>query len=155
MKKQMQIIHKKEKRRFMYTLQTSACFDSAHFLKGYEGKCSNIHGHRWTVEVTVASEDIEKEGQIRGMVVDFKNLKEDLSRLADELDHSLVIEEGSLKEKTKEALLDEEFQIIELPFRPTAENLAEYFYDEMEEKEYQVVLVKVYETPNNCAGYSR
>ncbi|MBD8973892.1 MAG: 6-carboxytetrahydropterin synthase QueD, partial [Clostridiales bacterium] len=32
---------------------------------------------------------------------------------------------------------------------------AEYFYDELEDMEYQVVLVKVYETPNNCAGYSR
>ncbi len=139
----------------MYTLQTSASFDSAHFLKGYEGKCSNIHGHRWTVEVTVASENVEEEGQIRGMVVDFKTLKDDLNALVDELDHSLVIEEGSLKEKTKEALLEEAFRIVELPFRPTAENLAEYFYDEMEEKDYQVVLVKVYETPNNCAGYSR
>ncbi|MBQ4058967.1 MAG: 6-carboxytetrahydropterin synthase QueD [Lachnospiraceae bacterium] len=139
----------------MYTLQTSASFDSAHFLKGYEGKCSNIHGHRWNVEVTVAAENVEEEGQIRGMIVDFATLKQDLKELADELDHSLVIEEGSLKEKTKEALLEEEFRIVELPFRPTAENLAEYFYDEMEEKDYQVVLVKVYETPNNCAGYSR
>ncbi|MGN0495196.1 MAG: 6-carboxytetrahydropterin synthase QueD [Lachnospiraceae bacterium] len=139
----------------MYTLQTNACFDSAHFLKGYEGKCSNIHGHRWMVEVTVASEDVEKEGQIRGMIVDFKTLKNDLKSLADELDHKLIIEEGSLKEKTKEALLSEEFSIVEVPFRPTAENLAKYFYDEMEEKNYQVVLVKVYETPNNCAGYSR
>jgi len=139
----------------MYTLQTNACFDSAHFLKGYEGKCSNIHGHRWMVEATVASEEVEEEGQIRGMVVDFKTLKEDLKRLADELDHSLVIEEGSLREVTKNALLEEGFCIVELPFRPTAENLAEYFYNAMEEKEYQVVLVKVYETPNNCAGYSR
>lgn len=139
----------------MYTLQTNASFDSAHFLKGYEGKCSNIHGHRWTIEVTVASEDLEEEGQIRGMVVDFKTLKEDLNNLADELDHSLVIEEGSLKETTKNALLDEEFRIVELPFLPTAENLAEYFFDEMEDKGYQVVLTKVYETPNNCAGYSR
>lgn len=139
----------------MYTLQTSACFDSAHFLKDYEGKCSNIHGHRWTVEVTVASEDVEKEGQIRGMLVDFKTLKADLKELTELLDHSLVIEEDSLKEKTKEALLEEGFSVVELPFRPTAENLAKYFYDEMEEKEYQVVLVKVYETPNNCAGYSR
>lgn len=139
----------------MYTLQTSASFDSAHFLKGYEGKCSNIHGHRWLVEVTVASEEVVWEGQSRGMVVDFKILKEDLKELADNFDHSLVIEEGSLKESTKEALLEEEFCIVELPFRPTAENLAEYFYDAMEEKDYQVVLVKVYETPNNCAGYSR
>lgn len=139
----------------MYTLQTSSSFDSAHFLKDYEGKCRNIHGHRWTVEVTVAAEEVAEEGQIRGMVVDFKTLKDDLNELTDELDHSLVIEEGSLKEKTKEALLEEEFRIVEMPFRPTAENLAEYFYDEMEEKEYQVVLVKVFETPNNCAGYSR
>ncbi|MCM1157303.1 MAG: 6-carboxytetrahydropterin synthase QueD [Bacteroidales bacterium] len=139
----------------MYTLQTSANFDSAHFLKGYEGKCRNIHGHRWLIEATVAAEQLEKDGQNRGMVVDFKTLREDLNRLAEELDHSLVIEEESIREKTKEALLEEGFRIVEVPFRPTAENLAKYFYDELEEREYQVILVKVYETPNNCAGYSR
>ena len=139
----------------MYTLQTNASFDSAHFLKGYQGKCSNIHGHRWTIEVTVASDEVEADGQIRGLIVDFKTLKNDLKDLVDEFDHKFIIEEGSLKEKTKEALLEEDFAIVELPFRPTAENLAKYFYDRMEEKEYQVVLVKVYETPNNCAGYSR
>ena len=139
----------------MYTLQTSACFDSAHFLKGYHGKCSNIHGHRWTVDVTVASDEVEAQGQTRGMVVDFKTLKSDLKELAEALDHSLIIEENSFRAKTKEALLEEDFAIVELPFRPTAENLAKYFYDEMEGKDYQVVLVKVYETPNNCAGYSR
>lgn len=139
----------------MYTLQTNASFDSAHFLKGYEGKCSNIHGHRWQVEVTVASEDVEAEGPIRGMIVDFKTLKEDLKSLADAFDHKLIIEEGSLRDTTKEALKEEGFAMVELPFRPTAEQLAEYFYDKMEEKNYQVVLVKVYETPNNCAGYSR
>lgn len=138
----------------MYTLQTSACFDSAHFLKGYEGKCSNIHGHRWRVEVTVASEDVAIEGQERGMVVDFKLLKETLTELTEELDHSLVIEDGSLRENTRAALLEEGFRIVELPFRPTAENLAAYFYHEIENKGYQVVLVKVYETPNNCAAYS-
>ena len=40
----------------MYQLTTHASFDSAHFLSGYEGKCSNIHGHRWKLEVTVQSE---------------------------------------------------------------------------------------------------
>ena len=103
----------------------------------------------------MASEEVEQEGQICGMVVDFKTLKEELNQLADGLDHSLIIEEGSLKEKTKEALAEENFRMVELPFRPTAENLAEYFFNRMEEREYQVVLVKVYETPNNCAGYSR
>ena len=138
----------------MYTLQTSACFDSAHFLKGYEGKCSNIHGHRWQVETTVASEDVHEEGQDRGMVVDFKILKETLMELTENLDHSLIIEKGSLKENTRLALLEEGFRLVELPFRPTAENLATYFYHEMESKGYRLVLVKVYETPNNCAAYS-
>ena len=138
----------------MYTLQTSACFDSAHFLKGYEGKCSNIHGHRWRVEATVAAEEVAEEGQERGMVVDFKVLKEALSALTEEFDHSLIIEAGSLKEETKKALLGEEFRLLELPFRPTAENLARYFYEKIEKQGYEVMLVKVYETPNNCASYT-
>lgn len=138
----------------MYTLQSSADFDSAHFLKGYNGKCSNIHGHRWKVEITVASEELEKEGQTRGMVVDFKTLKDDLGSLCDELDHCLIIEENSLKEKTLEALNDEGFKIVSVDFRPTAENFAKYFYIMMEDKGYNVILAKVYETPNNCAGYS-
>ena len=72
----------------MYQLTTHASFDSAHFLSGYEGKCSNIHGHRWKLEVTVQSETLEQTGQIRGMVVDFGQLKDCLlytSDVADEL----------------------------------------------------------------------
>ena len=137
----------------MYQLTTHASFDSAHFLAGYQGKCSNLHGHRWKLEVTVSSEKLEEEGQIRGMVVDFGELKKDVKDLADEFDHCLIIETGSLKEKTMEALAEEDFRIIQVDFRPTAENFAKYFYDRMKEKEYQVCLVKVYETPNNMAEY--
>ena len=82
----------------MYQLTTHASFDSAHFLSGYEGKCSNIHGHRWKLEVTVQSETLEQTGQIRGMVVDFGQLKDDIKKLADEFDHSLIIEDGTLKD---------------------------------------------------------
>ena len=96
----------------MYQLTTHASFDSAHFLSGYEGKCSNIHGHRWKLEVTVQSEILEQTGQIRGMVVDFGQLKDDIKKLADEFDHSLIIEEGTLKEKTVEALKEENFKMI-------------------------------------------
>ena len=137
----------------MYQLTTHASFDSAHFLAGYQGKCSNLHGHRWKLEVTVSSEELEGEGQIRGMVVDFGELKNDVKDLADEFDHCLIIETGSLKEKTMEVLAEEDFRIIQVDFRPTAENFAKYFYDRMKEKEYQVCQVKVYETPNNMAGY--
>ncbi len=138
----------------MYTLKTCASFDSAHFLKGYEGKCSNIHGHRWTVEIEVTSENLEQVGQCRGMIVDFSTLKTDLAALVDNLDHSLIVEVGSLKDKTLESLEEEGFRIIHVGFRPTAENFAEYFYNHMKEKGYKVAKTTVYETPNNCATYS-
>ncbi len=137
----------------MYQLTTHASFDSAHFLSGYEGKCRNLHGHRWKLEVTVSSEKLAEEGQIRGMIVDFGELKRDVKNLADEFDHCLIVERGTLKEKTMKALKEEEFRIIQVEFRPTAENFARYFYERMKELGYQVSLVKVYETPNNMAGY--
>ena len=64
------------------SVTTHASFDSAHFLSGYEGKCSNIHGHRWKLEVTVQSETLEQTGQIRGMVVDFGQLKDDIKKIS-------------------------------------------------------------------------
>lgn len=137
----------------MYTLTTNSSFDSAHFLSGYEGKCSNIHGHRWKVEIEVGNESLSTEGQIRGMIIDFSDLKKDLKKLTDKLDHCLIIEKGSLKKKTLEALLEEDFKIVQVDFRPTAENFAKYFYDEMKKIGYKVVKATVFETPNNCASY--
>ena len=46
----------------MYALKTQAHFDSAHFLHGYDGKCKNIHGHRWTVEAEITGETLQKDG---------------------------------------------------------------------------------------------
>ncbi|MBQ8912992.1 MAG: 6-carboxytetrahydropterin synthase QueD [Lachnospiraceae bacterium] len=137
----------------MYTLKTRSGFDSAHFLKGYDGKCSNIHGHHWSVEIVVGSDSLSEDEQIRGMVVDFSELKKDLREITDGLDHSLIIERGSLKDKTMEALTEENFKIVELDMRPTAENFAKYFYDLMSDKGYKVIESVVYETKNNCAGY--
>ncbi len=137
----------------MYTLKTRSGFDSAHFLKGYDGKCSNIHGHHWSVEIIVGSDVLSSDEQTRGMVVDFSELKKDLREITDGLDHSLIIEKGSLKDKTMEALKEENFKIVELDMRPTAENFAKYFYDLMSDKGYKVIESVVYETKNNCAGY--
>lgn len=138
----------------MYTLETKASFDSAHFLWGYEGKCSNIHGHRWTIKVSICGDELDEDKQTRGMLVDFGTLKNDVKELADSLDHCLIIEKGSLKDKTKDALMEENFKIVELPFRPTAENLAKYVYYAMAAKGYKVLTAYVYETPNNVAAYS-
>ena len=138
----------------MYILKTEHSFDSAHFLAGYEGKCSNIHGHRWKVEVEVMTEKLNTDKQLNGMYVDFSTLKEDLRKMVDELDHSLIIERGSLREITFKALTEEGFRILEFDFRPTAENFAKYFYDRVKEAGYCVKMITVYETPTNAASYT-
>lgn len=137
----------------MYKLKTKVSFDSAHFLKDYDGKCSNIHGHRWTVEIEVGAETLEHDTQNRGMVVDFSNLKKDLREIADYFDHSLIMETGSLRQATEDALIAENLRIVKVDFRPTAENFAKYIYDEMTSRGYKVIEASVYETPNNVASY--
>ena len=136
----------------MYQLTTEHSFDSAHFLAGYDGKCGNLHGHRWRVLLTVQSETLREDRQQKGMCVDFAELKKDLRTELDALDHVLIIEQGSLRESTMKALQEEKFQVVE-PFRPTAENFARYFYELFTLKGYPVAKVEVYETPNNSAVY--
>lgn len=137
----------------MYVIRVEHSFDSAHFLSGYNGKCSNIHGHRWKVEVEVSNQELVSDGQSKGMVVDFSNLKNDFKEILDYYDHSLIIEEGSLKEKTLKCLLEENFKVVEVKFRPTAENFSHFFYNIILERGYQVRRVTVYETPTNSASY--
>lgn len=137
----------------MYQLTTEHSFDSAHFLAEYDGKCGNLHGHRWRVLLTVQSETLREDRQQKGMCVDFAELKKDLRTELDALDHVLIIEQGSLRESTMKALQEEKFQVVEMPFRPTAENFARYFYELFTLKGYPVAKVEVYETPNNSAVY--
>lgn len=137
----------------MYILKTEKSFDSAHFLAGYEGKCRNIHGHRWSVEIEVKSEELVKDGQLRGMCVDFSTLKDQLEQETDFFDHALIIEKGALMDKTMEMLKEEKFNLKVVDFRPTAENFAKYFYARFKELGYEVNKAIVYETPSNCAIY--
>lgn len=129
----------------MYILNTEASFDAAHFLTNYNGKCKNIHGHRWRVVLSISGEPTN------GMVVDFNEVKKDLKELCDYFDHSFIVEKDSLKKELFD-MLNEEFLLRVVPFRTTAENFSKYFYDELSKK-YEVVEVMVYETPNNCARY--
>ena len=98
-------------------------------------------------------EELKDDIQHKGMYVDFGELKKDLRDLADSMDHALIIEKNSLKETTLEALKSENFRIIELDFRPTAENMAKYFYEKIKKLGYNMKAVTVYETPVNSATY--
>ncbi len=137
----------------MYGLKTESSFDAAHFLTDYHGKCENLHGHRWRVVAYLAQPQLHTEGTNKDMVLDFGEFKSALRDLTEELDHSFIVEEGSLKPKTLACLEEEGFTLSMMPFRTTAENLARYFYQRLAQQNLPVSQIEVYETPNNCAIY--
>lgn len=129
----------------MHLITSESSFDAAHFLTNYEGKCKNIHGHRWRVVVTI-------KGELTNcMLVDFGDFKKDIKDLCDYFDHSFIVEKGSLDKKLFD-LLNKQFVLRVVEFRTTAENFSKYIFEEMSKK-YSVKEVCVYETPNNCARY--
>ena len=137
----------------MYELIAEGHFDSAHFLHGYHGKCENLHGHRWRVVATFSSDGLVADGDMRDMVMDFSVAKHAVAEVCDSLDHTLLVEEGTLAPATVEALEAETFSLTMLPFRTTAENLAHYVFERLAAAGLPVVAVEVDETPNNRAVY--
>lgn len=129
----------------MHLITSESSFDAAHFLTNYEGKCKNIHGHRWRVVVTIKGE------LTNGMLVDFGDFKKDIKDLCDYFDHSFIVEKGSLDKKLFD-LLNKQFVLRVVEFRTTAENFSKYIFEEMSKK-YSVKEVCVYETPNKRARY--
>ena len=59
----------------MYGLKTESAFDAAHFLSDYDGKCENLHGHRWRVIAWIEVDELQTSGQEKDMVVDFGDFK--------------------------------------------------------------------------------
>jgi 6-pyruvoyltetrahydropterin/6-carboxytetrahydropterin synthase len=121
---------------FMVTVQ--AHYDSAHFLRNYRGKCEQLHGHRYVVELALASAELDAAG----IAFDFVEVKRHLRGLADRLDHT---------------------NLNELPpfdtLEPSAENQAKFFYDEMKrllppKMSDAIVYTRVWETPTQWAQYT-
>lgn len=137
----------------MYGLKTESAFDAAHFLSDYDGKCENLHGHRWRVIAWIEVDELQTSGQEKDMVVDFGDFKRALRSLAAQFDHMFIVEEGSLAPETIAALESETFKLLVVPWRTTRENFARHFFDELVEMGFPVTRVEVDETPNNCAYY--
>ena len=139
----------------MYSLKTESSFDAAHFLSEYDGKCENLHGHRWRVVAYLEAESLGDKGQGKDMVLDFGDFKKALRQLTEAWDHSFIVEEGSLMPQTIKCLEEESFSLSVVPFRTTAENFAHYFFDQLAAQGLPVSQVDVYETPGNCAIYRK
>ena len=139
----------------MFILKNEIQFDTAHYLSGYEGKCSNIHGHRYRLVVELASETLQPSGQCRGMVADFGDVKKEMQRIAERYDHKLLIEDNQDGRAVAEALskVPNQFAIVMVPYRPTAEEMSRDIYQQMKTAGYPVYSVELYETPTNSCKY--
>jgi 6-pyruvoyltetrahydropterin/6-carboxytetrahydropterin synthase len=61
-------------------------FDSSHFLRGYQGKCANMHGHTWHVQAEIEGQPTSPEG----FVMDFAELKQKVAEVVAPLDHKCL-----------------------------------------------------------------
>ncbi len=95
----------------MYYLRVEDDFSSAHQLRGYKGKCENLHGHNWRVLAVLCGEKLDS----LGMLMDFGDVKKLLKTLMDRLDHKFLNETAP-------------FDAV----NPTSENLARHLFEELD-----------------------
>jgi 6-pyruvoyltetrahydropterin/6-carboxytetrahydropterin synthase len=95
----------------MFEIRVEHSFPAGHMLRGYQGKCANPHGHNYRIQVTVAGERLNEIG----LLADFGDIKRVLREIADRLDHMFLNDLPEFASRN-----------------PSAENIALYFYEEME-----------------------
>ena len=121
----------------MYKIVVLSHFSGAHRLRYLHGKCEELHGHNWKVEVSVAARRLNKGG----IVIDFQVLKKKVEKILKSLDHTFL---------------------NDLPYfsrrEPSSENIAKYIFDRLkaELKGHPAVLKEVtaWESETSCATYS-
>jgi len=118
----------------MYSLKVEGSFSSAHNLRGYKGKCEDLHGHNWRVQITVKSNQLDNIG----MVLDFKFLKKKLNSCLEEMDHKYLNKLVYFKK-----------------VNPTSENIAKYIYNKLVTQILMLESVTVWENSTSCATYEK
>ena len=112
-------------------------FSSAHQLRGYRGKCENLHGHNYRIEIYARGRELDKTG----LLVDFVELKAAADEVVNYLDHRNINELPPFDEE----------------LNPSAENLARYILERVSsrvgDERVQVYKVRCFETPTSVATY--
>ncbi|MEN8191447.1 MAG: 6-carboxytetrahydropterin synthase [Bacteroidota bacterium] len=124
-------------------------WEMAHRLQCHKGKCFNLHGHSYKLQ-------IEFEGKVdeqTGMVLDYFDVKDIVAPIVDKLDHTVVVWEKDTE--LIEMLKKLNSAHVILPFETTAENLVGYFLNEVSKADLPIeinkIKVRVCETENSHA----
>ena len=121
----------------MFEVSVEDTFAAGHALRNYRGKCENVHGHNYKVEVTFSGPELDSAG----LLVDFVMVKRWMQTVIDRLDHHFLNDVAP-------------FDVL----NPSAENMAKYFYEEISAGLGQGALatlrqVRIWETDTTCATY--
>lgn len=114
----------------MLTITRKLEFDAGHRIPDHKSQCRNLHGHRYTLELTLTGNVIEADGNSdNGMIMDFSDIKSLAKQhLVDVWDHAfLVYENDHAVRKFLESLPDHKTVVIDRI--PTVENLAKVAFD--------------------------
>jgi 6-pyruvoyltetrahydropterin/6-carboxytetrahydropterin synthase len=121
----------------MYEVTIKRSFSAAHLLREIGGKCEELHGHNFWVEVSIAGPCLNDED----VLIDFRVAKRWAEEVLDQLDHKYLNEL-------------EYFQNI----NPSSEEIARFVYEKVDEKAQQAKVklsrVTIWESENSCVSYS-
>ena len=131
-------------------------FDMAHMLDGHDGKCKNLHGHTYKLQVEVAG-DLHQAGAKSGMVMDYSDLKAIVkTHILDEMDHAFIYDTTSERETKVAKLLQElNSKTFGMPVRTTAEQMAKFIFERLHSVGLPVSLIRLWETPTSYCEYSK
>jgi 6-pyruvoyltetrahydropterin/6-carboxytetrahydropterin synthase len=130
---------------FRVTRQIPFCY--GHRLLNYDGKCRYLHGHNGTAIITLEAPLLDP----RGMVFDFTDIKDVVSRWIDDtLDHRMILcrDDPAVKALRQ---LGEPLYLIDA--NPTAENIAKLIFDFTASRGFPIIECRLWETPNCFATY--
>lgn len=135
----------------LVTVCKTFSFDSSHQLIGHFGKCANVHGHTYKLEVKLKGPVITHEEDVssEGFVIDFYDLKKVVSELiVDKFDHAFL---AAGNEPILPVLKETGVKVVELGFRSTVENMSLFVCHSLREAGLPVYSVRMWETPTGWA----
>ncbi|QEH45287.1 6-carboxytetrahydropterin synthase QueD [Aggregatibacter actinomycetemcomitans] len=139
----------------MFKVSKEFSFDMAHLLDGHDGKCQNLHGHTYKLQVEVRG-DLYQEGAKQGMVIDFSDLKKIVNHaILEPMDHAFIYDQTSERESKIASLLQQlDSKTFGVPFRTTAEQLAQFIFNQLKYQEnLPVSAIRLWETPTSFCEY--
>lgn len=141
----------------MFYLTKKFHFEAAHALVGYDGKCRNIHGHSYELQVTVKGMPVDEPGNPKnGMVIDFHDLKRIVNEeVVERLDHSFIIGTNMPDDFVESAKRNFD-KIVCVAYQPTTENMLADFVERIKVKlpqNVELYSVRLQETRDSFAEW--